>query len=191
LDTLPCSLQAAAGDALWAGLPVLTCRGSSFAGRVAASQLQSLGLTELVTSSLAEYAALAQWLAEDPDILAEIRKRLAENRSTRPLFDTDLTRHHLEEAYTVMWARHRAGETPASFDVEARPEPPPPPPPTAAAPETTAAPAGAAAKGIADAVTASPADTDAPATPAADYAAPSADAAATTTAAPPPPAAQT
>jgi protein O-GlcNAc transferase len=196
LDTLPCSLQAAAGDALWAGVPVLTCRGSSFAGRVAASQLQSLGLTELVTSSLAEYAALAQWLAEDPDILAEIRKRLAENRSTRPLFDTDLTRHHLEEAYTVMWARHRAGETPASFDVEARPEPPPPPPPTAAAPkttaapETTAAPAGAAAKGIADAVTASPADTDAPATPAADYAAPSADAAATTTAAPPPPAAQ-
>jgi hypothetical protein len=196
LDTLPCSLQAAAGDALWAGVPVLTCRGSSFAGRVAASQLQSLGLTELVTSSIAEYAALAQWLAEDPDILGEIRKRLAENRSTRPLFDTDLTRRHIEEAYTVMWARHRAGEAPASFDVEARPEPPPPPPPTAAAPkttaapETTAAPADAAAKGTADAVTASPADAATPAAPAADYAAPSADAAATTTAAPPPPAAQ-
>lgn len=190
LDTLPCSLQAAAGDALWAGLPVLTCRGNSFAGRIAASQLQSLGLTELVTSSLAEYAALAQWLAEDPDILAEIRKRLAENRSTRALFDTDLTRRHIEEAYTVMWARHRAGETPAGFDVEARPEPPPPPPPTAAAPkttaapETTAAPADAAAKGTADAVT------DAAATPAADHAAPPADAAATTTVAPPPPAAQ-
>jgi hypothetical protein len=173
---------------------VLTCRGSSFAGRVAASQLQSLGLTELVTSSLAEYAALAQWLAEDPDILGEIRKRLAENRSTRPLFDTDLTRRHIEEAYTVMWARHRAGEEPASFDVEARPEPPPPPtaaaPKTTAAPETTAAPADAAAKGTGDAVTASPADAAAPATPAADHAAPSADAAATTTAAPPPPAAQ-
>jgi hypothetical protein len=81
-----------------------------------------------VTSSLADYTALALWLAQDPDILAEIRKRLAENRSTRPLFDTDLTRRHLEEAYAVMWARHQAGGKPASFDVEARPEPPPPPP---------------------------------------------------------------
>ena len=128
LDTFPCSTQTAASDALWAGLPVLTCRGNTFAGRVAASQLQSIGLTELVTSSLADYTALALWLAQDPDILAEIRKRLAENRSTRPLFDTDLTRRHLEEAYAVMWARHQAGGKPASFDVEARPEPPPPPP---------------------------------------------------------------
>ena len=186
LDTLPCSTQAAASDALWVGLPVLTCRGNTFAGRVAASQLQSLGLAELVTSSLADYVALAQWLAEDRDILAEITKRLAENRSTRPLFDTDLTRRHLEEAYTAMWARRQAGNRPASFDVEARPEPPPPPAP--AAPETAAAPADAAASGTADTVTAPPAA--APATPPADAAvAPSADAApaATTTAATPPP----
>ena len=115
LDTLPCSVQAAASDALWAGLPVLTCRGSSFAGRVAASQLRSIGLSELVTSSLADYAALAQWLAEDRDILAEIKKRLAENRLTCPLFDTDLVRRNLEEAYTVMWARRQAGDKPASF----------------------------------------------------------------------------
>ena len=189
LDTFPCSAQTAASDALWAGVPVLTCRGSTFAGRVAASQLQSLGLTELVTASLADYTALAQWLAEDRDILAEIRKRLAENKSTRPLFDTDLARRHLEEAYTAMWARRQAGHRPASFDVEARPAPPPPPPPSAPAPPpapaTAAAPADVAANGATDAVTASPADTAAPAAPPADAAgAPAADAvpAATTTA---------
>jgi protein O-GlcNAc transferase len=193
LDTFPCSTQTAASDALWAGLPVLTCRGNTFAGRVAASQLQSLGLTELVTSSPADYTALAQWLAEDRDILAEIRKRLAENRSTRPLFDTDLTRHHLEEAYTIMWARRQAGGRPASFEVEARPEPPPPPrpapPPPApppAAPETAPAPPDAAAPATADAVTAPPAEAVAPATPP-DAAAAPPDAEATTAEAPPPP----
>ena len=199
LDTFPCSTQTAASDALWAGLPVLTCRGSTFAGRVAASQLQSIGLTELVTSSLADYTALALWLAEDPDILAEIRKRLAENRSSRPLFDTDLTRHHLEEAYTVMWARHQAGGRPASFDVEARPEPlPPPPAPPPAAPETAAVPADAAVSGTSDAVPASPAGAPAePPPPAAPVTHPSDDAAAppaaapeTTTAEPPPPVGQ-
>jgi protein O-GlcNAc transferase len=164
LDTLPCSTQAAASDALWAGLPVLTCRGDTFAGRVAASQLQCLGLTELVTSSLADYAALAQWLAEDRDILAEIKKRLAENRSTSPLFDTDLMRRNIEEAYTVMWARRQAGESPESFDVEAPPPPPPPRPPAPeAAAEKTTPPAGATAASAtepqpADAAAAAPAD---------------------------------
>ena len=136
LDTLPCSTQAAASDALWAGLPVLTCRGNSFAGRVAASHLNCLGLTQLVTASLTEYAALARWLAQDRDILAEIKKRLAENRSTSPLFDADLMRRNLEEAYTIMWARREAGERPASFDVEAAPPPaaaPAPTPPVSAA----------------------------------------------------------
>jgi dsDNA-binding SOS-regulon protein len=57
----------------------------------------------------ADYAALAQWLAEDRDILAEIRKRLAENRLTSPLFDTDLMRRNIEEAYTVTWARRSLG----------------------------------------------------------------------------------
>jgi protein O-GlcNAc transferase len=151
LDTLPCSTQAAASDALWAGLPVLTCRGDTFAGRVAASQLQCLGLTELVTSSLADYAALAQWLAEDRDILAEIKKRLAENRSTSPLFDTDLMRRNIEEAYTVMWARRQAGKSPESFDVEAPPPPPRPPAPETAAEKTTA-PAGASAASATEAV---------------------------------------
>jgi len=118
LDTLPYNGRATCSDALWAGLPVLTCRGDTFAGRVAASLLQSVGLPELVTSSLADYAALALWLAQDPDLLGEIRKRLAENRLGCPLFDTDLSRRHIEIAYTAMWQLWQRGESPRSFKVE-------------------------------------------------------------------------
>jgi predicted O-linked N-acetylglucosamine transferase (SPINDLY family) len=118
LDTLPCNGHSTCSDALWAGLPVLTCRGDGFAGRVAASLLQSVGLPELITSSLADYAALALWLARDPDLLSEIRKRLAENRLSSPLFDTDLSRRHLEIAYTAMWRLWQRGESPRSFKVE-------------------------------------------------------------------------
>jgi protein O-GlcNAc transferase len=118
LDTLPYNAHTSCSDALWAGLPVLTCRGEAFAGRVAASLLQAVGLPELVTSSLADYAALARWLAEDPHLLGEIRKRLAENRLSRPLFDTDLTRRHIEAAYTTMWRLHEGGKAPESFEVE-------------------------------------------------------------------------
>jgi protein O-GlcNAc transferase len=118
LDTLPCNGHATCSDALWAGLPVLTCRGDGFAGRVAASLLRSVGLPELITSSLADYAALALWLARDPALLGEIRKRLAENRLSSPLFDTDLSRRHLEIAYMAMWRLWQRGESPRSFKVE-------------------------------------------------------------------------
>src|SRR5262249_50426795 len=118
LDTLPCNGRASCSDALWAGLPVLTCRGDGFAGRVAASLLQSVGLPELVAPSLADYAALALWLAQDPNLLGEIRKRLAENRLGCPLFDTDLSRRHIEIAYTAMWRLWQRGESPRSFKVE-------------------------------------------------------------------------
>ncbi len=118
LDTLPYNAHAACSDALWAGLPVLTCRGRSFAGRVAASLLQAVGLPELITSSLEDYAALALWLSEDISLLGEIRKRLAENRLNHPLFDTDLTRRHIEAAYTMMWRLWLGGESPRSFQIE-------------------------------------------------------------------------
>lgn len=118
LDTLPYNAHSTCSDALWAGLPVLTCRGDSFAGRVAASILKAIGLPELVTSSLADYAALAQWLAQDRDLLGEIRKRLAENCLVQALFDTDLSRRHIETAYIAMWRRWLRGESPASFAVE-------------------------------------------------------------------------
>jgi len=119
LDTLPFNAHTTASDALWAGLPVLTCRGRAFAGRVAASLLNAVDLPELVTESLAEYEALALRLATDRVQLAAIRAKLARNRSTHPLFDTDLFRRHIEAAYIRMCEIWQRGESPQSFTVEA------------------------------------------------------------------------
>ena len=120
LDTLPCNAHTTASDALWAGLPVLTRSGQSFAGRVAASLLNAVGLPELVTTTAAQYEALAVELATDAERLAEIRGKLRRNRSTTPLFDTELYTRHLEDAYAQMYARYRGGEGPADIRVAAR-----------------------------------------------------------------------
>jgi predicted O-linked N-acetylglucosamine transferase (SPINDLY family) len=117
LDTLPVNAHATTNDALWAGLPVLTCMGNSFAGRVAASVINAIGLPELVTSSLAEYEELALALARDPERLAAIRAKLVRNRDTEPLFDIPRFTRDLEAAYMTMWERTRRGEPPASFSV--------------------------------------------------------------------------
>jgi predicted O-linked N-acetylglucosamine transferase (SPINDLY family) len=117
VDTLPYNAHTTASDALWMGLPVLTCRGASFAGRVAASLLQAAGLPELITGSLADYEALALRLARDAPLLRSFRDRLARNRSTCALFDTDRFRRHLESAYTTMWEIQQRGESPRSFSV--------------------------------------------------------------------------
>jgi predicted O-linked N-acetylglucosamine transferase (SPINDLY family) len=119
LDTLPYNAHTTASDALWSGVPVLTCRGTAFAGRVAASLLQSAGLAELVAPTLQEYEALAVRLAEDAALLQELAARLARNRATCTLFDTDRTRRHIEAAYLAMWERQRNGQPPAAFSVEA------------------------------------------------------------------------
>jgi protein O-GlcNAc transferase len=118
LDTLPYNAHATASDALWAGLPLLTCRGASFAGRVATSLLHAAGLPELATNDLGEYEALALRLAADASLLRGFRKRLEQNRATCPLFDTDRFRRHIERAYTTMWELQQRGERPASFSVE-------------------------------------------------------------------------
>jgi predicted O-linked N-acetylglucosamine transferase (SPINDLY family) len=109
LDTFYCNAHTTASDALWAGLPVLTCLGDTFAGRVAASLLQAVGLPELITHSHADYESLALALATDPERLAAIRRRLALNRTTQPLFDTTRFTRHLEEAYAKMHERCQAG----------------------------------------------------------------------------------
>jgi predicted O-linked N-acetylglucosamine transferase (SPINDLY family) len=119
LDTLPTNAHTTASDALWAGLPVVTSLGRSFAGRVAASLLRAVGLPELVTSSLAEYEARALELAHDPAQLAGLRHRLAVNRDGASLFDTDRFRRDLESAYETMWRRQQRGEAPAGFAVTA------------------------------------------------------------------------
>jgi predicted O-linked N-acetylglucosamine transferase (SPINDLY family) len=119
LDTLPYSAHTTASDALWAGLPVLTCLGTTFPGRVGASLLNAIGLPELITHSLDDYESHALELARNPERLAKIRSKLARNRDTFPLFDTDRFRRHVESAYTTMWERYQRGETPRSFAVEA------------------------------------------------------------------------
>jgi protein O-GlcNAc transferase len=89
VDSLPYNAHTTASDALWAGLPIVTCLGTTFAGRVAASLLTAIGLPELVTHTLADYEALALGLAREPQRLAAIREKLARNRATHALFDIE------------------------------------------------------------------------------------------------------
>jgi protein O-GlcNAc transferase len=113
LDTLPYNAHTTASDALWAGLPLLTCTGSTFASRVATSVLHAVGLPELATADLAQYEALALELATHPARLAELRSRLAEHRTTYPLFDTARFCRDLEHAFRHMWLRQQSGLPPA------------------------------------------------------------------------------
>jgi predicted O-linked N-acetylglucosamine transferase (SPINDLY family) len=117
IDTRPYNAHATACDALWAGLPVLTCPGSTFPGRVAASLLHAIGLPELVAQSVAEYEEMALALARDPERLAGIKAKLARNRDTAALFDTARFTRDLEAAYTAMWERQQQGFLPESFSV--------------------------------------------------------------------------
>lgn len=108
LDTLPCNAHTTASDALWAGLPVLTCLGQTFAGRVAASLLNGVRLPELIAASGDEYERLAVELAVDQSRLVDIRQRLAENRETAPLFDIKMFTRHIEAGYVAMHERFQA-----------------------------------------------------------------------------------
>jgi len=119
LDTLPCNAHTTASDALWAGLPVLTCLGEGFAARVAGSLVRAVGLPELITESLAAYEELAVQLAGDAERLGALRARLERNRGTAPLFDTLRYTRHLESAYALIHARRLAGLPPASIEIPA------------------------------------------------------------------------
>jgi predicted O-linked N-acetylglucosamine transferase (SPINDLY family) len=112
LDTLPCNAHTTTIDALWAGLPVVTRIGETFAGRVAASLLTAIGLTELITSTPQAYEDLAVELATNPEKLESIKQKLTSNRLTTPLFDTQLFTRHIETAYKAMYERHHAGVSP-------------------------------------------------------------------------------
>jgi predicted O-linked N-acetylglucosamine transferase (SPINDLY family) len=109
LDTLPYNAHTTASDALWAGLPLVTCVGPTFAGKVAASLLHAVRLPELITSTLEDYENLAVELATSPGKLANLRQKLADHRLTTPLFDTALFTRHLEAAYTTIYQRLQAG----------------------------------------------------------------------------------
>jgi protein O-GlcNAc transferase len=118
LDTLPYNAHTTATEALWVGLPVLTCLGTSFAGRVAASVNRAVGMAELVTTSLAEYEALALKIARDPALCADLKQKLAHNRQTQPLFDTARFTRHIEAACATMWQAYQDGRPPGSFAVQ-------------------------------------------------------------------------
>jgi predicted O-linked N-acetylglucosamine transferase (SPINDLY family) len=112
LDTYPYNAHTTASDALWAGLPVLTLMGESFAARVAASLLNAIDLPELITHSQAEYESLAVELATHPEKLLQIKRKLQDNRLTKPLFDTPRYTKNIEAAYTQMYGRYQAGLPP-------------------------------------------------------------------------------
>ena len=115
LDTLPYNAHTTASDALWAGLPVLTCMGESFASRVAASLLTAIELPELITTSLGDYESLAIELATHAAELRTIREKLARNRHTAALFDSELFTRHIEDVYRKMHERYRANLPPEAI----------------------------------------------------------------------------
>jgi predicted O-linked N-acetylglucosamine transferase (SPINDLY family) len=119
LDGLPYNAHTTSSDALWAGVPLITRKGATFPGRVAASLLGAIGLSELVTDSAEEFEALAVKLANDAKALKKLRAKLAKNRDKNSLFDTDSFRKNIEAAYAKMWQRWLAGEKPKSFAVKA------------------------------------------------------------------------
>jgi predicted O-linked N-acetylglucosamine transferase (SPINDLY family) len=117
LDTLPYNAHTTASDALWAGLPVLTCLGETFAGRVAASLLKAIGFEELITHTLADYETLALRLARDPGALSALKDKLVRNRDGSALFDTKSATRQIETALETMTDIARRNEKPRSFRV--------------------------------------------------------------------------
>lgn len=117
LDTLPFNAGTTASDALWMGLPLLTCTGHTFAGRMASSLLANAGLPQLITATAADYEALALQLAHHPALLQAHRQRLQAAPASAPLFNTQRFTRHLERALHLMWARHAQGLPPAEIDV--------------------------------------------------------------------------
>lgn len=117
LDTLPVNAHTTTSDALWAGLPVLTCAGKTFASRVAGSLLKAAGLPELITYSLEDYETLALRLARNPLQLTEIRQKLESTRLQTPLFDIERFTRNIEKSYQTMWDAWQAGDSPKPFTV--------------------------------------------------------------------------
>ena len=109
LDTLPYNAHTTASDALWAGLPLMTCVGESFPGRVAGSLLNALNMPELIVSSMSEYEELAVGLATNVERYREVREKLANNLHRAPLFNTELFARNLENAFIKIYERYRAG----------------------------------------------------------------------------------
>jgi protein O-GlcNAc transferase len=118
LDTMPYNAHTTACDALWAGLPLLTCAGEGMAARAAASLLTAIGVPELITHDLESYEARAYELATHPAMLKDAREKLAQNRLTSRAFDTPSYVRHIEAAYTAMHERQLSGQPPEHIEVQ-------------------------------------------------------------------------
>jgi predicted O-linked N-acetylglucosamine transferase (SPINDLY family) len=118
LDAFNYNAHTLGGEALWAGVPLVTCPGRHWVSRVGASLLRAAGLADLEARNVAEYEALAIRLATDPAELAAVRAQLERARATCPLFDIERQVRNLDLAYLEMWRLHQAGEAPRSFSVK-------------------------------------------------------------------------
>ena len=118
IDTFPYTAHTTASDALWAGLPVLTRIGESFASRVAASLLNAIELPELVTYTKKEYENKAIELANNPNTLKEIKNKLNKNRHTKPLFNTKLFTNNLEMAYLKIYEKYVDNKKPDNIEIK-------------------------------------------------------------------------
>ena len=123
IDTLPCNAHTTTSDALWAGLPVLTLIGKSFAGRVAASLLNAMDLPELITDVQDQYEARAIELAINPPMLARIKEKIERNRLCSPLFNGQLFARHIEAAYMTMYQRYQSGQEPDHIHIDSTASP--------------------------------------------------------------------
>src|SRR5262249_38343912 len=114
LDTWPYNAHTTGSDALWTGLPLLTCPGNSFAARVAGSLLRAIDMSELIATSLHDYEALAVRLATEPPAIENLTQRIRSNRDRAALFDTNQFRRHIEAAFVRMWDQKSRGGEPES-----------------------------------------------------------------------------
>ena len=119
LDTFPYGAHTTASDAIYSGIPIVTCAQRAFASRVTASILKAVGLEELITETFDDFEALAVRLARDENALKALKEKLAKNIGSFPLYDTLSYTRYLEAAYYFMWTRYQRGEPPADFPVSA------------------------------------------------------------------------
>lgn len=117
LDTFYYNAHTTASDALWAGVPVLTCPGETFASRVAGSLLKAAGMEELIAEDRAAYESMALRLAQDRNYLAEVRAKLQRNRETQPIFDMPRYARNFERLLLAMWHRHEQGLPPGPIEL--------------------------------------------------------------------------
>lgn len=117
LDTWPYNAGTTAVDALWAGLPVITKIGKSIGGRMAASALTAIEMTELISKSEFEYKSLAIKIAQDTDLLKSLKNKLQKKILTAPLFDPVGNTKYIEKAFIEMHRKYLAGEEPDDFSI--------------------------------------------------------------------------